>query len=159
MTFRFWHRWLLVVSVASTLLGLVIAIFPDSILFAPHTAGIEEVFFDGAMPESANELRTFLFALLGGTIAGYFLMQTLIVWGPFYRREPWAWHAVLWALLIWFVTDSTLSTIHGALFNVWMVNLWTLFLVGLPLVMTRREFTRSSVHGPDEADVGAQNAS
>lgn len=142
MSFDFWHKWLLVVSIVSTGLGLVIALFPDSALFAPHTAAMADVFFDGAMPEQAYELRAFLFAPLGGTIAGYFLMQTLIVWGPFSRREPWAWHAILWAMLIWFTVDSALSVYHGAFFNVWMINASTLILVGLPLLMTRRAFAR-----------------
>ena len=142
-SFDFWHRWLLVVSALLTLLGLVIAIFPDSFLFATHIAATGEVFFDGTVPPDSAELRSFLFAPIGGTIAGYFLLQTMIVWGPFRDREPWAWYAILGALLLWFVTDSTLSILHGALFNVWMVNIWTLLLVGLPLLMTRRAFQKT----------------
>ena len=158
MTFRFWYRWLLVVSVASTVLGIMIALLADTVLFAPYTSAMETVFFDGAMSESTNEMRTFLFAPLGATIAGYFLLQTMIVWGPFRRREPWAWHAVFWALLIWFVPDSLLSIYHGAFFNVWMVNLWTLFLVGLPLLMTRRAFTESSPHTSGKSNLNEQKA-
>ena len=139
--FDFWRRWLLVVSIGSAAIGLVIAFFPDSPLFAYHTAAIEEVFFAGSMTDEAAELRRFLFGPIGGTIAGYFTMQTLIVRGPFRRRETWAWHAVFWPLVLWFAIDSTVSILHGALFNVWMINIWTLGLVGLPLLMTRRAFT------------------
>lgn len=140
MTFKFWHRWLLAVSIATVLVGLVIAFFPDSPVFDAHTAAIEEAFFDGTMPGEAGELRAFLFAPIGGTIAGYFLMQSIVVWGPFRRRERWAWHAVLWPMLLWFCVDSALSIAHGAFFNVWMINIWTLVLVGLPLLMTRGAF-------------------
>lgn len=141
--FDFWHRWLLGVSVLLTLVGLLIALAPNSMLFGFHTTAIAEAFFQGTIPEEAAHLRTFLFGIIGGTIAGYFLMQTFIVWGPFRRREPWAWHAVLWALLLWFVVDSGLSVYHGALFNVWMINVWTLVLVGLPLVMTYGDMSDS----------------
>lgn len=139
-SFGFWHKWLLAVSVLNVVIGLVIAVLPDSALFALHASATADVFFDGDMPAQAAELRAFLFGPLGGTIAGYFLMQTFVVWGPFRRREPWAWHAILWAMLLWFVVDSAMSTLHGAFFNVWMINLSTLVLVGLPLLMTRRAF-------------------
>jgi hypothetical protein len=43
-------------------------------------------------------------------------------------------------MLLWFVVDSGMSVYHGAFFNVWMINVWTLLLVGLPLAMTRRAF-------------------
>ncbi|MEX0905504.1 MAG: hypothetical protein WD604_08760 [Balneolaceae bacterium] len=140
MKFNFWTKWLLFVSILYVIAGLIIAFLPDSLLFAFHTSAIEFVFFDGSMPEDANRLRSFLFGPLGATISGYFLMQAFIVRGPFQRREPWAWHAVLWPLLIWFTIDSGMSIYHGAFFNVWMLNIWTLFLVGLPLLMTRPAF-------------------
>ncbi len=138
--FHFWWRVLLAASLLSIAMGLLIAFWPNSPVFAPHTAALERVFFGGAMPEDARHLRSFLLGPLGGTIAGYFLMQTLIVAGPFRRREPWAWHAIAWPLLLWFAVDSTMSIYHGAAFNVWMINLSTLLLVGIPLVATRRAF-------------------
>lgn len=138
VNFNFWHKWLLFVSLLLTAGGLAIAFFPNSFIFDMHTDAIERHFFNDLMPEEAADLRAFLFGPLGGTIAGYFLIQTFIVWKPFYRREPWAWHAILWPLLLWFVADSGMSIYHGAFFNVWIVNLWTLILVGLPLVVTRK---------------------
>lgn len=139
-SFDFWHKWLLAASILCVAMGLLIALAPSSFLFGFHTTAMAETFFQGTMPEDADRLRTFLFAPLGGTIAGCFLLQTFIVWVPFYRREPWAWHAVLWAMLLWFVVDSGLSIHHGAFFNVWMVNIWALLLVGLPLAMTYKDF-------------------
>jgi hypothetical protein len=138
--FDFWRRWLLVVSLMFTIVGLAIAIVPDAPLLAVHTSALERVFFGGSMPEPAAQLRRLLLGPLGGTIAGYFLLQAFVVSGPFRRREPWAWHAVLWPMLLWFVVDSGMSVYHGAFFNVWMINVWTLLLVGLPLAMTRRAF-------------------
>ena len=143
-SFAFWHKWLLVVGIANIGIGLVIALAPGSFLFAPHTEAIADVFFEGHLTEAAEELRTFLFGILGGTLAGYFFLQTLIVWIPFRKRQRWAWHAVAWVLLLWFVVDSSLSIYHGALFNVWMINVWALLLIGVPLMMTYTEFRASS---------------
>jgi hypothetical protein len=140
LNFKFWHRWLIIVSIINLLVGLMIAFFPDSMIFAAHTAAIADTFFQGALPEGANRLRSFLFGIIGATIAGYFLLQTLIAWIPFRRCEPWAWHAILWAILLWFVVDSTLSTAHGAWFNVWMINTGSLALTLIPLIFTRKHF-------------------
>lgn len=142
--FNFWQKWLLTVSIFLTIVGVFIAVGSNTALFEVHTAAISETFFQGDLSEEANELRSFLFAPMGGTIAGYFLMQSFIVWRPFYKREVWSWHAIFWALLLWFFVDSGMSIFHGAFFNVWMVNIWTLFLVGLPLWMTRSEFRKKN---------------
>ena len=139
--FNFWHKWLLGISILNILMGLLIALAPNSFLFGFHTEAIAETFFRGYLPEEAASLRTFLFGIIGGTIAGYFLLQTLIIWIPFYRREPWAWHAILWAMVLWFVVDSSLSIYHGAFFNVWMINVWPLLLTGVALAMTYRDFS------------------
>lgn len=138
--FNFWQKWLLTVSILFTLTGFVIALMPDSFLFAMHTSAIGEVFFNDSLPDEAEKLRQFLFGPIGGTVAGYFLLQTFVVYGPFKRKEPWAWKAIFWALMIWFITDSSVSIYHGAFFNVWMINIWTLILVGLPLMFTYSEF-------------------
>jgi hypothetical protein len=138
--FNFWYRWLLCASILNMTAGLIIAFLPDSFLFSDHTEALADTFFDGELSEGAGDMRNFFFGIIGGTITGYFLLQTLIVWIPFYRRERWAWHAVFWAILTWFVIDSTLSIFHGAFFNVWMINIWALLLTIIPLVMTYGDF-------------------
>jgi len=42
--------------------------------------------------------------------------------------------------IIWFFIDSGISIYTGALYNVVIINLVALFLIGLPLVMTRKVF-------------------
>lgn len=143
-TFNFWYKWLYVVSIIFACAGLIIAFLPDSLFLAFHTTAIELRFFEGSLPEEANRLRKFLFGPLGGTITGYYLMQLFIVKGPFRRQEPWAWHAIFWPIVLWFLIDSSISVYHGAFFNVWMINIWSLFFTGLPLVMTRPVFAENS---------------
>lgn len=138
--FQFWYRWLLVVSIANLIAGLIIAFFPDSFIFSHYREALSETFFRSSTMEGFKDLRAFFFGITGGTIAGYFLLQTFIVWGPFRRLRPWAWHSIFWAILLWFVIDSAMSTLHGAFFNVWMINLPVLLLVILPLAMTYTDF-------------------
>lgn len=144
--FRFWYYWLLTASLLNLVAGFLIAFLPDSFLFDMHTSALANVFFDGDLPVHAEEMRRFFFGIIGGTIAGYFLLQTLIVLFPFRKGERWAWHAIFWAILLWFVIDSTLSLFHGAFFNVWMINIPSLLLTIVPLI-----FTYSAFFGQDRS--------
>jgi hypothetical protein len=141
--FRFWYTWLLSVSILSVVTGLIIALFPGSFMFEHHTTALEQSFFDGQMDNDADHMRRFFFGIIGGTIAGYFLLQTFIVIYAFKKREIWSWYAILLAILLWFITDSILSLWHGAFFNVWMINIPSLALTIVPLAMTRRYFHKS----------------
>jgi hypothetical protein len=141
-TFRFWYKWLLAVSFLNMIMGIIIALFPGSFLFEAHTEALSKTFFEGVLPWQAELMRRFFFGIIGGTIAGYFLLQTLIVLFPFRNGERWAWHAVFWAILLWFMIDSTLSILHGAFFNVWMINIPSLLLTLIPLLFTHSSFNK-----------------
>jgi len=148
--FNFWYNWLFIVSIANLFIGILVAFFPNSFLFSFYTEAIAETFFSGLISDQHKELQSFLFGIIGGTVAGYFVLQTFIVLFPFYRREPWAWYAILIAILTWFVIDSGLSFYHSAAFNVWMINIWPMILICIPLIMTYRNFFPKE-GGPDES--------
>ncbi len=132
--FTFWHRWLLVVSIVSALNGLVVCWWPDSPHLAPWNRAIETTVAGGA---ASADVRRFLLGPLGATMAGYFVLQTFLVAGPLRRGERWAWQALVAGLLTWFLADSARSLRVGAVFNIWMVNLPTLLLAGVPLIFLR----------------------
>ncbi len=138
--FTFWHRWLLLASIFLAAFGIFVACFPDSPLLSLWNAAVARRFFDGAVPEQAQALKSFLFGPLGATIAGFYVLQTFIVWNAFRRKEKWAWRAIVAGTLLWFVVDSSRSLYHEAFFNVWMINLPALALSGIPLTMTFRYF-------------------
>lgn len=140
-SFAFWQRWLLVGSCLLAASGLLVALFPEAFFLAPWRAGLADAFFvDGVEPVAAARVRRFLLAPLGATIAGTYVLQAFVAAGPFARREPWSWRASVAALLTWCVADTALSVAHGALFNVLLVNVPGVALIGLPLAMTRRAF-------------------
>ena len=139
-SFRFWQRWLLAASAFFCAFGVVVALAPDAVFLAPWNAAVADVFYGGTEPEAAGAFRRFVMAPLGGTIAGFYLLQTFIAAVPFARRERWAWQATLGALGLWFVVDASLSLAHGAVFNVWMIDLAPLVAFLPPLVATRRAF-------------------
>jgi hypothetical protein len=143
MAFESWRRWILFGSVFFTLLGIVAAVAPHSGLFEIWIDGVDRTFFAGNTSPEARAMRGFLMGPLGGTIAGSYLMQTFIVAVPFKRRERWAWHAVLWPILLWFCVDSTVSALHGAYFNIYLINLVPLLVFGVPLMATRAMFVEA----------------
>lgn len=133
--FTICQRWLVASSIGIALIGLLMAFVPDSLPFAWWIERYETRF----APDSPSE-RHFFSGMLGGTILGYYVLATLIAAIPFRRRERWAWWTLAGGLLAWFVTDSAMSLVHGAAFNVLMVNCTTLVAHGIPLVLTARFF-------------------
>jgi len=137
MHFDFWCRWLLFASLFFTAFGVAAALAPDSGLFDVWIGQVDRTFFAGSIPPDARALRGFLMGPLGGTIAGSYAMQVFVVAIPFKRRERWAWHAILWPMLLWFAVDSFVSALHGAWFNIVLINLMPVVTFGIPLFATR----------------------
>lgn len=116
----------------------MIAFLPNSMMFDVYNTKMASAFFEGQIPIEAGKMKSFLFGPIGGTVSGYFVFQLFVVLFAFKREEKWAWYAIVSALLCWFIIDSMVSVAHGAYFNIYMINLPTLILNGIPLIMTFR---------------------
>lgn len=143
MAFEFWQRWLLVASLGFAVLGILVAVQPFGPLFAMRNAAIAETFLGGRWSPESISYHAFSSGALGGTIVGFYVLQAFIVAVPFRRRERWAWHAIVWGTVLWFLVDSAVSLWHGAAFNVYMVNVVPIAIFGLPLVATFGAFFRA----------------
>lgn len=84
--------------------------------------------------------KNWLFGVLGATMIGFHVLIIMISENAFKSKEIWAYRAIVYGLLSWFVIDSGLSIFYGAIHNVLMINLVALVLIGLPLICTRRVF-------------------
>ena len=60
----------------------------------------------------------------------------------FKEKEVWAYKALWLGLISWFCIDSGISIYYGAIHNIVLINIVALILIGLPLVMTRKEFKK-----------------
>lgn len=129
--FRIGRVWLIANAVIFSAIGILLAIAPDCFVFDRWNADYAEHF----NPEN-NAQRDFLAAPIGGTIFGNFVLTGFIAWFPLRERKRWAWWSLLVSLLAWFLTDSSMSLVHGAWFNVLQINLTTLILQGIPILMT-----------------------
>lgn len=139
--FQFWQKCLTYANVVTVLVGLLVAFAGNSLVFEIHNAYTRDVFFQGnEISGDALRFKNWLFGIIGGTIVGFHLLMIMIAENAFKKKEKWAYYAMWLGLLSWFVIDSSISIYYGAIHNVIMINIVALVLIGIPLVMTRREF-------------------
>lgn len=140
-SFNFWQKWLVVINIIFIIFGFLVAFAGDSLLFEMHNTQTKAIFFHGQeLSTEAQQLKQFLFGIIGGTMAGFHLMMVYIALYPFKKKEKWAYNSLLYGLLIWFFIDSGLSIYHGAIHNVYLVNIVALLGIGIPLLFTWKDF-------------------
>ncbi|SEI81501.1 hypothetical protein SAMN05192553_101396 [Cyclobacterium xiamenense] len=141
--FVFWQKWLTYANLLIIAVGLLVAFAGNSIFFAQHNAFSRQVFFEGEpFSREALVFKNWLFGIIGGSIVGFHTLMLLISENAFKKKEPWAYRAIWYGIASWFLIDSGVSFYYGAIYNVLLINLVALFLIGLPLLMTRAEFTQ-----------------
>lgn len=139
--FLFWQKWLTYANVMTIVVGLLVAFAGNSLVFEIHNEYTQDVFFDGNLFESdVLKLKNWLFGIIGGTIVGFHILMVMISENSFKKKEPWAYKAMWLAMLSWFVIDSGISVYYGAVHNVVIINLVAMVLIGIPLIMTGKEF-------------------
>jgi len=132
--FRFWRGYLLVVSALFAVQAISWVFIGSFDPFGFYDGLLARALYgQDALPADAGRMFQFAVAPLGATTAGYFVLVHAIVRFAFPRREPWAWWAVTAAVAVWFVLDSAFSIVHGAVFNVWLVNIPCVILLGSAL--------------------------
>lgn len=139
--FERWRRYLLVVSAFFGLFGAAWVVFGSFDPFGLYKSLLAQALWGiPRLPPDAERAFSFVVAPLGATTAGYFLLVHMIVRYALPRREVWAYRAIVGALLVWFVLDTSASIFHGMLANVWLVNIPCLVIMGVPLLALRRWF-------------------
>jgi hypothetical protein len=92
------------------------------------------------LPAADEKLERLMLGILGGSIAGKWIVHAMIARGPLAEGRPWARDLTLRGLAAWFFVDSIASLALGATFNVWMINLVPVALVGVPLFLSYAAF-------------------
>jgi hypothetical protein len=94
------------------------------------------------VPSDMQQTQTLLYGILGGSSVGKWLAAWWLAVEPLARREAWGWRASVGGLLAWFLVDSGVSLFMGAWFNVLMINIFPLMLVGLLLAAIQSGATK-----------------
>ncbi|MCU0336591.1 MAG: hypothetical protein MUF12_01910 [Sediminibacterium sp.] len=140
-TFGFWQKWLTWANVITLLIGLLVAFVGNSSVFELHNTYTQKVFFQGTMlTNDILHFKNWLFGIIGGTIVGFHVLMIAISENAFKKQEKWAYYSLWIGLLSWFFIDSSISIFYGAIHNVFIINIPALLIIGLPLVMTFKDF-------------------
>lgn len=141
--FNFLCNWLLFSMLFFALFGLIVACFGDSSLFDFYNQQLIARFWHTTqLPDNVKEFKAFLFGPLGGTIAGKYVVMAYIVYYPFRQKEKWAWNALLVGQVVWFVVDSSVSFYYQAYFNILVINIMPMIIIGIPLLLARKYFVK-----------------
>lgn len=141
--FNFWQKWLTWANVITIGVGLLVSFAGNSIFFEVHNTYTQDIFFEGQKFQyDTLQLKNWLFGIIGATIVGFHFLMIMISENAFKNKEKWAYKALWGGMLFWFLIDSAISLYYGAWYNVVLINLVALVLIGIPLIMTRKEFTQ-----------------
>ena len=141
MPFDFWSRWLLAVGYVLIVFGLALALFNQSPFFdMAFNRQIDPAFWpSGEVPAGTAEFQSWIYGVLGATVAGWGVFLAFIAGNSFAARERWAWNCVFCGITLWFLADSAISGYFSAWFNV-AFNGALAVLVYVPLIATRKHF-------------------
>jgi hypothetical protein len=139
--FDFWQKWLFFVGIYLVLFGLFLTFFSQSnIMDYLFNKNIDLYFWgDSTLPESTFRFQGWIYGVLGAVIAGWGTLIAFWAHYPFKTQEQWAWNGLALATTIWYTADTTISAMHGIIFNV-VFNTILLFLLAMPLLFTRKIF-------------------
>jgi hypothetical protein len=146
--FLFWQRMLTYANIVAVFVGLVVAFAGNSVLLGLHNAMTREVFFDNAgFAPDVLKFKNWLFGIIGATVAGFHILMIMISEHAFKKKEKWAYNAMWYGLLLWFVIDSGISFYYSALHNLWIINIPAFIMISIPLIATRKEFSGEKLDG------------
>lgn len=122
-------------------LGLVLSYAVKSPPFAIYREAMSDAWFEGAViPHGLGPWFNYGFGAIGAVFAAQFFMLAMLV--RFAPGRRWAWWTYGGTVLAWFIVDSASCLVHGATFNVLMVNLPA--LAGTVVLLA---WARASVEG------------
>lgn len=143
--FTFWGRYLSSMSILFGIQATTWVLFGSFDPLGFYDRLLAQALFEAStLPFAAATAFSFAVVPLGSTTAAFFLLVHALVRHGFPKRERWCFRAVVAALLLWFCLDSAFSVVHGAWFNVLLVNVPCLLLLGVPLIRLRTFFSNAS---------------
>ena len=141
--FNFWQKWLFIVGIYLAVFGLVLAFFNQTQLMdSAFNNQINPAFWnDEGIPENTVLFQSWIYGVLGATVSGWGIFIAFLAYYPFKAHEKWAWNCIAVGIATWFIADTAISVFYQVTFNV-MFNTVLLLLVGIPLLFTRKDFSK-----------------
>lgn len=135
---KLWIRWMLGVAGLLVAMGVLMAVAGGTSAMGVLNDRIDPAFWgDASVTGPAAEYRAWVFAVLGGTMAGWAIAMIALIRHGIARGLRWAWNAVAVSLAVWFALDTGYSLAYGVWVNA-LGNTVLLAALAVPLAMTRR---------------------
>lgn len=132
-----WCHYLFVLSISFAIQGLSWTLMGSFDPFGWYDQFAAEVLYESTLiPQEVEAFKSFIMVPFGATDAAYFVLMAFVIHFPLRQGERWAWTAIATATSLWFVWDTALSIWLGAWFNVWIVNVPCILMIGLGLMGT-----------------------
>jgi hypothetical protein len=141
--FKLWFDVLLWANYLMLLMGLFVAFAGNSWIFDMHKDGIYQVFNLGEpLGGEILDLKNWLFGIIGATMIGFNVLAIFIIRFALIKKEIWAWNALFYGIIVWFVVDSAISIYYSAYFNIYWINLPALLIFLVPLHFIRKTIVK-----------------
>jgi hypothetical protein len=141
MSFSFWQKWLVGVSIYHIVFGLLLAFFGQSqfmdVLLNQY---FDPIFWpDNQISAGTMQYKNWVSSVLGAVVASWGMLIAFIAYYPFKLCEKWAWNGITVSVIFWFAVDTTCSIYYDVSINA-VFNLFTFVLFAVPLFITRKYF-------------------
>lgn len=141
MSFNFWQKWLVGVSIYHVVFGLLLAFFGQSqFMYVLLNQYFDPIFWpDNQISTGTMQYKNWVSSVLGSVIASWGILIAYIAYYPFKCRERWAWNGIAVAVVFWFFVDTSCSLYYDVSINA-VFNLFTFVLFVVPLFFTHKYF-------------------
>jgi hypothetical protein len=137
--FEFFRVWLIVLGAGIVVGGVAISLLGGTRASALLDRLIDPIFWTDGPDAGARRYQAWANGVLGGTMAGWGVMITLLVSQAYGTRQAWVWWTLALSTALWYVLDTGQSLRYRVLFNV-ALNTALLVALAIPLAFTFGEF-------------------
>jgi hypothetical protein len=137
LALRFWSRMIQGAAAVVLALSAVLMLAPPLGETFFHLVYFQQPASPVPVPAEIQGYLRFANGIIGAVMAGWMMAVIVLARGPFRAGERYAWNAIAWPLLGWYVIDTTFSIAHGVWGNV-LLNTGTALMFGVPLLASRR---------------------
>jgi hypothetical protein len=142
--FQFWQRWLFGCSLIIIGFGLYMALLNRSPLFEIFNQQVKAVFWPaGSGTAEAQNFQSWIYGVLGATMAGWGVFFAFIAHYPFKAKEAWSWPCLISGVSLWYLVDTSISLYHNFVFNAIFNTIFVVALL-LPVILTLKEMRRDN---------------
>ena len=134
---QFWSRLIQLAAAVVLALSAVLMLAPSLGEAFFHLVYFQQPASPVPVPAEIQGYLRFANGIIGAVMAGWMMAVIVLARGPFRAGERFAWNAIAWPLLGWYVIDTTFSIAHGVWGNV-LLNTGTALMFGVPLLASRR---------------------